>query len=136
MAEEAALPTYRTAASVLEAKNGSGIRLVGWTALRTLMIAPPMLLVGVPARQAFAGAGLASGFISLFTLLRIFDAQKTGLGGARAPRYSRYTVRVSSSRKGKSGSLCVSAPTRKDAKDIVSGNLKKGQRVTRVDSGC
>lgn len=48
--------------------------------------------------------------------------------------YSRYRVRVSG-RKGK-GSLCVSAQSRADAKDMVRGNLKKGQRVTRVEHGC
>jgi hypothetical protein len=69
-----ALPTYRTVADVLEKKNGSGIRLAGWTIARTLMIAPPFLAVGVPARKAFAGAVLASGLISIFTLLRIYNA--------------------------------------------------------------
>ena len=77
---QAALPTYRTVADVLEKKNGSGMKLLGWTALRTIMIGPPMMLVGVPAKQAFFGATVASGLISLFTLLRIFDATKTGLG--------------------------------------------------------
>ena len=53
-ADKASLPTYQTIADVLEKKNGSGIRLVGWTVLRSLLIAPPMLLVGVPAKKAFA----------------------------------------------------------------------------------
>jgi len=78
-----ALPTYHTAASVLEGHNGSGLRLVGWTALRTALIAPPMMLVGIPAKQAFLGAGIASGLISLFTLMRIFNATHTGLAGVR-----------------------------------------------------
>lgn len=71
-----ALPTYSTVADVLEKKNGSGWRLAGWTAARTLLIAPPMLVVGVPAKQAFAGALLASGMISLLTLARIGHASK------------------------------------------------------------
>jgi hypothetical protein len=68
------LPTYATVADVLEKKNGSGLRLAGWTVARTAMIAPPMLAVGVPLRQAIAGSALASCLISLFTLLRIKGA--------------------------------------------------------------
>jgi hypothetical protein len=85
----AALPTYRTAAQVLEQDKGSGLRLVAWTVARTLLIAPPFMVFGVPAKQAFAGAAFASGIISIFTLLRIFDARQTGLAGVRrsvAPR--------------------------------------------------
>lgn len=80
---EAALPTYRTAAHVLEGSNGSGVRLVAWTVARTLLIAPPFLLVGLPTKQVFIGAAMASGLISLFTLVRIFDARQTGLAGVR-----------------------------------------------------
>lgn len=81
----AALPTYRTAARVLEGDKGSGVRLLGWTVARTLLIAPPFMVVGVPAKQAFFGAAIASGLISVFTLLRIFDARQTGLAGVRRP---------------------------------------------------
>lgn len=70
----AALPTYATVADLLEKKNGSGLRLAGWTVARMLMIAPPLLVVGVPAKQAFAGAALSSILISLFTLERIKHA--------------------------------------------------------------
>lgn len=70
-----ALPTYSTIADVLEKKNGSGIRLVGWTAARTLLIAPFMMIAGVPAKQAFKGAAIASVAISLFTLVRIYNAE-------------------------------------------------------------
>ena len=83
MSREAKLPTYRTAARVLEGEKGSGTALLGWTVARTLMIAPPMMIVGVPAEQAFAGAALASGLISVFTLMRLFNAQATGLSGMR-----------------------------------------------------
>lgn len=69
-----ALPTYQTVAAVLEAKNGSGVRLAGWTVARMLMIAPPMMAVGVKPKQALLGAFLSSGLISLFTLLRIYNA--------------------------------------------------------------
>lgn len=88
----AVLPTYKTAAQVLEGDKGSGIRLIGWTVARTLLIAPPMMVVGVPAKTAFLGAAIGSGLISLFTLLRIFDARATGLAGLRRrmpPRPSR-----------------------------------------------
>ncbi len=86
MSQPASLPTYRTAARVLERDKGSGIRLLGWTVARTIMIAPPMMVVGVPAKQAFAGAAIASGLISIFTLLRIFDARVTGLAGIKGYR--------------------------------------------------
>jgi hypothetical protein len=82
-----ALPTYATVADVLEKKNGSGWRLAGWTVLRTLLIAPPMMAVGVPAKQAFGGAALASGLISVFTLMRIAHAGANagvGRGGLSA----------------------------------------------------
>ncbi len=86
---KAALPTYGTVADVLEKKNGSGWRLFGWTLARTILIAPPVMLAGVPAKQAFLGAAFASGLISIFTLLRIYNAgfmQKvpmTPLGASR-----------------------------------------------------
>ena len=77
------LPTYRTAAAVLEGHTGSGMRLAGWTVLRTLLIAPPMLLVGVPSRQAWIGAMVSSVLISGLTLLRIFDGRNTNLAGVK-----------------------------------------------------
>lgn len=72
---KAALPTYATVADTLEKKNGAGLRLVGWTVARTLMIAPPMMMVGVKPVRAFGGAAIASGLISIFTLLRIYNAE-------------------------------------------------------------
>lgn len=81
---EARLPTYSTAAKVLERDKGSGLRLAGWTVARTVLIAPPFMLVGVPAKQAFAGAAIASAMISIFTVLRLFDARNTGLAGVPA----------------------------------------------------
>lgn len=71
---QANLPTYATVADVLEKKNGSGLRLAGWTIARMIMIAPPMMLVGVPAAVAFKGAAISSGLISLFTMIRIHHA--------------------------------------------------------------
>ena len=86
MAEaEAQLPTYKTAARVLEQEKGSGLKLAGWTVLRTIIIAPPMMVVGVPAKQAWAGAAISSGLISIFTLLRLFDTRTTGLAGLTNP---------------------------------------------------
>jgi hypothetical protein len=82
MANQARLPTYRTAARVLEGEKGSGTRLLGWTVARTFMIAPPMMAVGVDTKRAFLGAAFASALISTFTLLRLFDARNTGMAGA------------------------------------------------------
>jgi hypothetical protein len=108
---EAKLPTYRTAAAVLEGQTGSGIKLAGWTLLRTMLIGPPMMIVGVPAKKAFLGALIASGFISGLTLLRIFGAGPMsptsemllgvrGLGGAGAigPRRGSARARARSRR--------------------------------------
>lgn len=92
MSSPARLPTYKTAAEVLERDKGSGVRLAGWTVARTLLIAPPMMLVGVPARQAFLGAAFASTLISVFTLLRLFDARTTGLAGVQ-PHLRRLAFR-------------------------------------------
>lgn len=80
-----ALPTYQTAARVLEGHNGSGARLVGYTVARTLMIAPFMMIGGMPAKQAFFWSFMASSTMSIFVLLRIFDARATGLAGIRRP---------------------------------------------------
>lgn len=70
-----ALPTYATIADVLERKNGSGVRLLGWTVARTVLIAPCFRLVGVPWKKAFQGAAVASVAISALTLLRIASAE-------------------------------------------------------------
>lgn len=59
---------------------------MGWTIARTILIGPPMMLVGVPAKQAFLGAAVGSTMISLFTLLRLFDARNTGLAGIKNHR--------------------------------------------------
>ena len=85
--QPAQLPTYRTVAGVLEREKGSGWALVGWTIARTALIAPPFLAVGVTPKKAIAGAALASGLISIFTILRIFNGRATNLG--RASRRSR-----------------------------------------------
>lgn len=71
------LPTYRTVAGILEREKGSGWALAGWTVLRMALIAPPMVFVGVPWKQAIQGAALSSMLISTLTLLRIFDAKHT-----------------------------------------------------------
>jgi len=79
------LPTYRSVAGVLEHEKGSGAALVGWTALRTLLIAPPLIVVGVDTKKAFVGAALASILISSLTFLRIFDARhSTPLKGRKS----------------------------------------------------
>lgn len=80
------LPTYKTAAEVLNRDDGAALRMLGWTVARTIMIGPPMMAVGVPAKHAFAGAALASSLISVFTLMRIFDARATGLAGVKGYR--------------------------------------------------
>lgn len=74
-ATEPDLPTYRTIAAVLERKTGSGWKLVGWTFARAVLIAPPMRLVGVPWKKAIGGALLASAGISLFAMIRIYNAE-------------------------------------------------------------
>ena len=87
LAPSPSLPTYKTAAAVLEGTTGSGWKLVGWTALRTVLIAPPMMLVGVDAKKAWGGAAVASVLISSLTLLRIFSAgPMSPLGATRSRR--------------------------------------------------
>ena len=84
MARKPSMPTYLSAAETLERKTGSGLKLLGWTVLRTLLIAPPMQIVGVPAKQAWWGAALSSGLISALAMARIFNAGQ--LSGARSRR--------------------------------------------------
>jgi hypothetical protein len=98
MGQEPRLPTYRTVAGVLEQEKGSGTALLGWTVLRTLLIAPPMMIVGVDTKRAFIGAGIASGLISVFTLLRIFNAKHTGFGRPSSRCLPRGRSAVSSRR--------------------------------------
>lgn len=88
------IPTYATAADVLSRKTGSGVRMVGWTVARTLLIAPPMMLFGVPAKQAWLGASAASAMISIFAILRIFNAREVGLAGRRTPRPTMRRLRA------------------------------------------
>ncbi len=98
-ARPASLPTYRTAADVLEGRTGSGVKLAAWTVARTIMIAPPFLLVGVDAKKAWGGAALASLMISGFTLLRIYNGGQQ-LHGAKqlAGRRGAAKRRISCSR--------------------------------------
>lgn len=91
------MPTYLSAAEVLEKKTGSGWKLAGWTLLRMLLIAPPILLV-TPAdqrRRVWFGAALSSGLISTLAMLRIFNAGQNGLGSpSRRRRRSRKLLRA------------------------------------------
>lgn len=83
------VPTYLASAEFLEKKTGSGYRLAGWTLLRMLLIAPPMMVVGVPAKQAWIGAGIASGLISTLAVLRIFNAGQNGVGSLSGQRRTK-----------------------------------------------
>lgn len=83
---EATLPTYRTSARMLEGETGAGIRLIAWTAARTILIAPPFLVLGVEPTTAWTGAALASALMSTFAVLRIFNAGQAGLNGTRKRR--------------------------------------------------
>ncbi len=91
---EPAIPTYKAAAALLERSTGSGIKMAGWTVARTLLIAPPMMVVGVAPRTAFLGAGLASIMITGFAILKIYNAGD-GLGRvspARCPCPRRHLL--------------------------------------------
>jgi hypothetical protein len=83
------MPTYRSAARVLEGQKAAGWELAGWTVARTILIFPPMMAVGVPFKQALLGAGLASMLISTLAALRIFDAKHMGLKGQHGTRALR-----------------------------------------------
>ena len=80
---QTALPTYLNAAGVLEKRNGSGVRLIGYTVMRAMIMGPIVMITGVPARQAFFAAGLTSVLMSTFVLLRIFDERHAGLAGIK-----------------------------------------------------
>lgn len=84
------LPTYATVADVLEQKNGSGIRLVGWTIARAALIAVPFKLAArrVSWRDVIIGSLAASVAISALTLMRISKAGQTvaGVAGRLTPR--------------------------------------------------
>jgi len=109
-----ALPTYSTIADVLEKKNGSGIRLVGWTVARTALIAPFMMAVGVPAKKAFAGAAIASAAISIFTLIRIYNAEY---------EVSREYLSQRKWLRRRSGATAVAGPIRRPSPRRISGTF-------------
>lgn len=97
-----ALPTYQTVADVLEKKNGSGVRLVGWTMARTFMIMPGLLAVGVTPKKAFFGSLISSGLISVFTLIRIYNAgfeEEAKVWSSRQREQSRRQLEQSSFRR-------------------------------------
>lgn len=76
--EHPALPTYQSVAAVLEKQTGSGIKLVGWTFARSVLIIPGMLLVGTEWKKAVFGSLLASSFISVLALARVYNASFQG----------------------------------------------------------
>lgn len=68
------LPTYATVADVLEKKNGSGVRLLGWSVARAVLIAVPVKVAlwrRVSWGEALLGGAAASAAISILTLIRI-----------------------------------------------------------------
>lgn len=90
------MPTYLSAASVLEKKTGSGWKLAGWTVLRMLLIAPPVLLVTPPEvhRRVWYGAALSSGLISVLAMMRILNAGQNGSLAGRPRSRSRSRSRA------------------------------------------
>ncbi len=90
------IPTYATAADVLSKKTGSGLKMVGWTVARTLLIAPPILLF-TPREvhsKVWWGSIASSLLISTFAIMRIFNARETGLAGNRTPRRTMRRLRA------------------------------------------
>jgi hypothetical protein len=88
-----ALPTYQTAAGALEGHNGEGLRLIGYTFARTLLIAPMFIVLGMETRKAFLGAFMASALMSTFVVLRIFDTKQHGLMGVKRLPAARHRPR-------------------------------------------
>jgi hypothetical protein len=80
---EPQLPTYRTAAAYLEGSTAHGWKLLGWTAGRTVLIAIPMMIVGIEPKKAILGSALASLIISGLAVARISNAVHPMLGGRR-----------------------------------------------------
>lgn len=81
------MPTYLSAAETLERKTGSGLKLAGWSLLRMLLIAPPILLITPKEvhRKVWIGAAMSTALISVLAMLRIFNAGQ-GLAGGRRRR--------------------------------------------------
>jgi len=129
------LPTYQSAAAVLEGTTGSGIKLLGWTIARTILIGPPMMAVGVPAKQAFFGAALASALISSLALLRIAKAGPMTPLGVKRGLGERFRVHAKHPRLRGSQSICIDAPSKKIARERVEATAR-GVRVTRIGRGC
>lgn len=75
---QAKTPTYATVAEVLEQKNGSGWRLLGWTALRAALILPGFLLMDVPPRKAVLGSLASSVMITSLALCWIHREAHAG----------------------------------------------------------
>lgn len=74
--ERVAAPTYTTAMRIVTGDLTAPVEMVGWTVLRSLLIAPGLALAGVRGKQLIFGALAASSMVSLFALWRSYVTKK------------------------------------------------------------
>ncbi len=74
--ERASAPTYSTSQRVVTGDLTAPVELLGWTVLRSLLIAPGLALAGVRGNKLIWASAAGSSMVSLFALWRSYSTQK------------------------------------------------------------
>ena len=74
--ERVSAPTYETAHRIVTGDLTAPIEMVGWTVLRSLLIAPALALAGVRGNRLVWASLAGSSMVSLFALWRSYATAK------------------------------------------------------------
>lgn len=74
--ERVSAPTYETAHRIVSGDLTAPIEMVGWTALRALLISGGLALAGVRGNRLVWASLAGSSMVSLFALWRSYVTQK------------------------------------------------------------
>jgi hypothetical protein len=76
--ERDAYPTYDTAARVVKGNDlTSPVEMIAWTAIRSLLIMPGMMMAGIRGKQLVFGALLGSAMVSTAALWRSYSTSQS-----------------------------------------------------------
>lgn len=74
--ERTSAPTYNTAHRIVQGDATAPVELIGWTVLRSLIIAPGLALAGVRGNKLLWGTVAGSTMVSLFALWRSYVTKR------------------------------------------------------------
>jgi len=127
---------------------GAVPKVIGHWMLRSALMMPGLALAGVRDKRLITGALLSSSFVSLFliayTAFERSRRRKRALRGRMRSRNrlagrgalgTRYRVTVRHRKLDRPTSLCVEAPNKTDATELVRGT-SRGVKIMRVARGC